>query len=221
MKKKLILMGIAGALVLSTMVGGTLAAFQANSSQGTSKIETKDLKISLSEDASELAKYYSGDLRLMPGAEVDTNLTVSTDANNYESYIRVTVFKAWGSGIKDTFSIDDSLDHGQINITSGDGWIVKTIDNQTTVLYYTKPVAGGVSTPSFISKVGIPATLTNDYADKQFTIEAYAEAVQTMGGVEAIKSAWGVDAVIDGSGDITTIEGQSLWRQIGRAESDE
>lgn len=49
MKKKLILMGVAAALVTITLIGGSLAYFQATGHQVQQQINTKTLEIQLSE----------------------------------------------------------------------------------------------------------------------------------------------------------------------------
>lgn len=214
MKKKIILMGIAGVLVLTTMIGGTLAAFQATSSQGTSDITTKDLNIYISEnDAEGLALYQSGVMKAMPGEIIDENLkAVFASSANYDAYICITVYKAWGdAGENSSFakSYDTALELDKIKIIpeNAEDWIVIENDEETMTMYYKKPLSESskTETSKFINQIQISKELGNQYADLPFIIEASADAVQSIGGAEAIKSAWGVTAVLDSEKNITDI----------------
>ena len=215
MKKKLILMGIAGALALTTMIGGTLAAFQANSSQGTSDITTKDLNICISDgETKELDKYQSGVVKAMPGSTINEDLKVAfAEENNYDSYVRVTIYKAWGEkNANGEFAkdFDGTLDLAAIEILpeQEDDWIVIQTDDETTTMYYKKPISEAGAkreTSKFIDEIRISNEIGNQYANKSFVIEASAEAVQTVGGAEAVRSAWGVSASMDPEGIITGI----------------
>lgn len=217
MKKKLILMGIAGVLVTTTMIGGTLAAFQANSLQGTSHITTKDLSIYISDKstgqtAKDLDYYSSGAVKVMPGAVIDEDLTVafSPNSDHYDSYVRVTVYKAWGEKAADgNFSktYDQKLDLKEIAIRpeNENDWIIRENDDETITMYYKKQLSDSSETTKFIDEIALSKNLDNGYTDKSFVIEASADAVQAIGGTDAIKSAWGVTVTLDGAGNIETV----------------
>ena len=80
------------------------------------------------------------------------------------------------------------------------------------MLYYTKSIAAGESTPDITDTIRIDPSITGkvnefveekdgyktitttyEYDGYQFNIEAEVDAVQTHNAVDAIKSAWGVD----------------------------
>ncbi len=214
--KKMVLMCIAGGLVLITMIGGTFAAFQANSSQGSSHITTKDLDIYLSEKGSGiqgLKEYRSGAVKAVPGNRIDENLVISSSASpHYDSYVRAIVYKAWGKTDQNGVfqkSFDDTLDTKMIKIVpeNENDWIIFEEDSETITMYYKQPLseAGVTETTKLIDEIILSMELGNEYADKSFVIEASADAVQAIGGTEAIKSAWGVDAHLDQEGNITDI----------------
>ena len=218
MTKKIILMVIAGVLVLTTMIGGTLAAFQANSSQGISNITTKDLDIFISdkgntEETIDSKNYKSDVYKAMPGSKMDENLTIAfASSQNYDSYVRAIVYKAWGKTDADSVfqkSFDHSLDIQSIKIIpeKEEDWIIVNEDDETVVMYHKKPLSmeGIKETTKFIDEIAISMNLDNQYADKSFVIEASVDAVQAIGGSDAIKSAWGVTASLDGEGNITAV----------------
>ncbi len=214
MKKKLILMGIAGVLVLTTMIGGTLAAFQANSSQGTSDITTKDLNIYISENGAEgLERYRSGIMKAMPGEVINEDLkAVFASSSNYDAYIRITLYKAWGKAGEDGSFVKShdtalALDKIKIIPENAEDWIIIANDDEMTTMYYKKPLSESakIETSKFIEQIQISKELGNQYTDLSFIIEANADAVQSIGGAEAIKSAWGVTAVLDSEKNITDI----------------
>ena len=122
---------------------------------------------------------------------------------------------------KDTTLSPDLID---LNLTEGSGWVMDEAAStaERTVLYYTRALAPGESTPALSDTLRIdPAVMTKvtetvtedengyktietsyDYDGYQFRIEAEADAVQTHNAEDAIKSAWGVDVTAseDGTG---------------------
>ncbi len=217
MKKKLILMGFAGVLVISTIIGGTLAAFRANSSQGTSKITTKNIDIHIQKnDTNEFDQYTTGMINAMPGTVINTDLKIAFDSsNNYDSYVRAIVNKAWWK--KDATGslekvFDDSLDLAAIEIIpeNQEDWIIIDQDAETVVMYYKYPLSDTNSlfqseTSDFVDRIKISEVIGNDYANKSFQVEATVDAVQISQGAEAIKSAWGVQAFLGADGTIQEI----------------
>lgn len=223
MKKKLILMGIAGVLVVTTIIGGSLALIRTSSSaQATSDITTKNLAIGIYEDDK---KVVDGPIILkakVPGETVSKNLVIKNTLNaddGYDTYVRVTIYKTWGemsasgNGISvnntsDKFVKDSSLDQSnQIILGLGNSpkWRFVSSTNEETVLYYSVPLKPGESTEPFLSSIKIGEMLKNDYADKSVLLNIDADAVQAIDGVNAISSAWGVDVSVNGDGEITAI----------------
>ena len=161
-----------------------------------------------------LGKYYDEVLTVRNTGEIDT-------------YVRVTLTKSWHdrAGVKNTALSPEMID---LNILSGDnGWIID--ETATTaermVLYYTKPLAVGESTPAFTDtlridpsigtkvtetvekktengKVYKTITYEHEYDGYTFEIQADVDAVQTHNLIDAVKSAWGVDVVVAEDGTL-------------------
>ncbi len=223
MKKKLILMGIAGALVVTTIIGGSLAMIRTSlNKQATSDITTKNLAIGIYEDNKEAV---SGPILLtakVPGESVSKNLvvknTLSADVG-YDTYVRVTIYKAWGkmsnsekgvsvSNISGNFVKDSSLDQlDQIILGLGTSpkWRSVSSTNEETVLYYLVPLKPGESTESFLNSIKIGEKVDNAYAEKSILLDIDVDAVQAADGVDAISSAWGVSVSLNSIGEITNI----------------
>ena len=108
----------------------------------------------------------------------------------------------------------------ELNFLTANGWVVA--DQQTTdertVLYYTKAVKAGDTTPALSDTLRIDPKIATDvektvkdntitytykYGDYTFHIDAEVDAVQTHNAKDAIKSAWGVDVDVDGNGNIS------------------
>ena len=124
--------------------------------------------------------------------------------------------KSWQDkeGKKNTTLSPDLI---ELNFLTANGWVVA--DQQTTdertVLYYTKAVKAGDTTPALSdtlridpkiateSEKGKTITYTYKYNGYTFHIDAEVDAVQTHNAKDAIKSAWGVDVNV--SDDETTM----------------
>ena len=95
----------------------------------------------------------------------------------------------------------------------------QSTDEERTVLYYTKAVAAGDTTPALSDTLRINPSIATDvdktckmdktitytykYNGYTFHIDAEVDAVQTHNAKDAIKSAWGVDVNV--SDDETTM----------------
>lgn len=133
--------------------------------------------------------------------------------------MRVILTKSWQNkeGEKNTTLSPDLI---ELNFLTANGWVVA--DQQTTdertVLYYTKAVKAGDTTPALSDTLRIDPkiatevektvkdktiTYTYKYNGYTFHIDAEVDAVQTHNAKDAIKSAWGVDVNV--SDDETTM----------------
>lgn len=115
MKKRYILMGFAGLLAITTVIGGTMAAFQTRTEKkGVSVITTEDLEIGIFCGDSELGNNEDPTLAklcikpetdyCMPGtvitAENAKGFTLPLEIENkinsgYDAYVRVRIYKTW------------------------------------------------------------------------------------------------------------------------------
>jgi hypothetical protein len=128
--------------------------------------------------------------------------------------------------VKDTTLSPELID---LNLVTGEnGWVVDTqaSTSERTVLYYTKVLAVGESTPSLSDTLRIdPAigtkvvetietevvggktyqtvTYVYEYDGYTFHLEAEVDAVQTHNAEAAIKSAWGIGVNVSEDGSLS------------------
>lgn len=226
MKKKYILMGVAGALVAATVIGGTLAALntntEGNAGTGIAEISTNAIGISLTgegttkEELSDVATTPGGDV---PCAYYVTN-NVSSDETGYSIYAKVTIYKSWeddsldaSNATIDYLANDEYIPYAS-NITDmknqvlsgeADDWIVAYADEEQIVLYYTKPLAQGESSSNFMDAISFASDMNNAYADGQLNLSVEISAVQINTQEEAMQAEWGVFPAFDANGNITGI----------------
>ena len=218
MKKKLILMCIAGALVMTAVIGGTLAGFNTETkSKGVTDITVSTLGIKMlgdsdSEEPDATAKADGKDIKVVPGGDTVIQHNIVNDVEGgYDLYTRVTIDKKW----KD----DSSLDPEKIRVYAGEGdskkellagntinnWVVWYSDAEQVVMYYTKPLASGEATANFIDSISFSADMKNEYADAQVELAFSADAVQVIAAEDSIPSEWGVYPEFNENGEITKI----------------
>lgn len=221
MKKKIVLMGIAGILVMTAIIGGTLAGFNTQSEQGKTDITTKALGIDLIGENIRL-----DDEKLMPGVyvpgkEVDMPYSVTNNVEEgYDLYTRVTIYKYWedrgneelepdtihlyikdaAGGKVELIRDEESEDPVQVN-----GWLVQYADEEQVILYYTKPLAPGEATGNVLDLLIVDEKAGNAYADQNVILEVWADAVQKIAAESSIPSEWGVYPEFDGNGNIVSI----------------
>ena len=210
--KKIILMCVAGILLITTVVGGSIASFTANTdgSNASTVISTKNVSVKLNTDSLPIDGEYNNQNFILPGEiiKLDFPYSVTVLDGSYDAYIKVTVNKSWFDNDKKVNLDADNIifwydDHSEIK--PSENWIISKVDSQQTVLYYTLPVSAGNVTEPFLSEFKLSHTLSNEYAGKQVKIDVEVDAVQIIAGVDAIKSAWGVVATINQDKVITKI----------------
>lgn len=177
------------------------------------------------ENTGKLLEYMLGeDEELVLGKQYDEVLSVR-NSGGIDTYVRVVLTKSWQdeNDVKNTALSPEMID---LNIISGNNdWIIdeSATTPERTVLYYTKILPVGETTPAFTDVLRIdPAIGTKvtevvetktvngreyktivyeyDYDGYTFEIQADVDAVQTHNVVDAIKSAWGVDVEISEDG---------------------
>ena len=221
MKRKLLLMGLTAAMLLTTIIGGSLAFFQADGKPVQNQLSTKKLDIDLQEDGTRM-KEAEGEIveeHLMPGASVEKHVRViNGDSGDTSFYTRVRITRCWGEGSGGQFSKDYTLDPSLIlldlNTTEqGGSWLLAdggSVEEQqgreTITLYYTKAVSGdsGSATDEVLRGFSVAPELTNAYADKAVQIFVEADGVQTLHAEDAALSEWGVQLQIE-NGTITAV----------------
>lgn len=213
MKKKIITMAAALALVVTAIVGRTLAeevisasseGASSESSTGSETVSNNnimetlsigDLAVALSSGIPDVPVSFpvSG----MPGEIVKLNpkLSVSNE-RDFSAYIRVKIDKQWNS--------DADLDAGMVTFdTPSEDWLVMSAENDTEqiVLYYKKPIGQSENTAPFLKEVHFDSSMNNEYADKEIDITITVDAVQAEVAEKAMLSEWGVmpDLAADGT----------------------
>lgn len=207
MKKKYILMGVAAALIATTIVGGSLAYFQADGSNVQQQINTKTLSIALTGSGGSDA---AGSVFLdgaMPGDTVTKSVKIENTGDT-PLYARATIRKYWGSYEKssDTLNKDFEKDTSRITVETLNNWYVSEEgdEDETIVLYYQDPIQPGESV-DLMETLKIAADLDNSYTDLGIGLDVEVDAVQAFAAQDAMLSEWGVWAEIDG-GHITSVE---------------
>ena len=144
-------------------------------------------------------------------------LTVQ-NSGRIDEYVRVNLYRYWvdKNGNKVQSLSPDMID---LHLVTGNGWVVDEASSTTerTVLYYTKVLPTGGTTPAFTDTLTVSGqlpylvtpstkdnviTTTYDYEGVSFQVEAEVDAVQTHSPEAAIWSAWGRQVTVT-DGNIT------------------
>lgn len=214
-KKKLILMCTAGVLVMTAVIGGTMAGFNTSTdSKGVSNITVKELGITLNgqNTGKELDAYRLDDIAAVPGGEVEVPYSITNNVEGgYELYTRVTIYKKWEETDLDQDMIhlyvkEGNEDKELLAGTTVNDWIVWYADGEQVIMYYTKPLGAGATSSELISSVRFDDQMGNAYAGKKVSLAFEADAVQTIAAEDSIPSEWGVYPVIAADGTIGAIE---------------
>ena len=159
-------------------------------------------------EGSLLSNLLGEDEKFTPGKKYDEAISV-TNSGNIDTFVRVIITKSWqdANGGKNT-ALDPQLI--ELNYLTDNGWVIAEDQSTTerTVLYYTKALPVGESTPALSDTLRInesiasevnktvkdnTITYTYKYDGYTFHLDAEVDAVQTHNAKDAIKSAWGVD----------------------------
>ena len=215
-KKSALLLTASALLLIGSTVGSTRAALTYYSENYSAQIEMQNIGVSLLENGDVVS---SQDFTSKNQQEVKDGELLTGLLGEKEKFVRVILTKSWQDkeGKKNTTLSPDLI---ELNFLTANGWVVA--DQQTTdertVLYYTKAVKAGDTTPALSDTLRIDPkiatevektvkdktiTYTYKYNGYTFHIDAEVDAVQTHNAKDAIKSAWGVDVNV--SDDETTM----------------
>lgn len=215
MKRRVLLMGLAAVMVMGAVVGGSLAAGQASAENPvTAPLAAATLNIEWNGGESEPVTLTVADKALMPADNLDVENGYKVDnTGGVDAYIRVTVTKYWADEDGKTTDLDAS--NIQLGLNSEDWLQAESLfdgnSGETEVYYYKYPVPAGQSTSELLETIGIPASLTNEYAGKTVQLEAVADGVQFAGADAAdlnasgILASWGVAATLNADGSLNTV----------------
>lgn len=233
------LLSASAILLLGSTAGSARAALTYYSENYAAQVTVSNIGVSLSENgetvsrrdyasdgkwnekSGELLKALQG-IDVKPGKSYEERLSV-TNSGSIDTYVRVILKKSWkdAEGNKDT-NLSPALI--ELGFVPDSGWIIdeEASTPERTVLYYTKILPAGGTTPAFTDTVRIDPqistkvetettvdengykTITYKYAydGYTFSVEAEADAVQTHNAADAIRSAWGRNITVEDDGTI-------------------
>lgn len=237
-KKPALVLTAAALLLVGSTVGSTRAALTYYSENYSAQMNMQSIGVSLLENdkvvssrdyvsnnewkgtsqGTLLTNLLGKDETFTPGKKYNEAISVK-NSGTIDTFVRVIITKSWQDeeGNKNTTLSPDLI---ELNFLTDNGWQIAKDQSTTerTVLYYTKAVAAGDSTPALSDTIRIKPSIAKDvtkhvdgntitytykYNGYTFHIDAEVDAVQTHNAKDAIKSAWGVD--INVSDDETTM----------------
>lgn len=237
-KKPALVLTAAALLLVGSTVGSTRAALTYYSENYSAQMNMQSIGVSLLEndkvvssrdyvsnnewkgtsEGTLLTNLLGKDETFTPGKKYNEAISVK-NSGTIDTFVRVIITKSWQDeeGNKNTTLSPDLI---ELNFLTDNGWQIAKDQSTTerTVLYYTKAVAAGDSTPALSDTIRIKPSIAKDvtkhvdgntitytykYNGYTFHIDAEVDAVQTHNAKDAIKSAWGVD--INVSDDETTM----------------
>lgn len=231
---------LAVALLLFSSIGGARAALAYYSDTYSTRVRMYDIGVTLEENgrsvswrdydtnASDgtwneasgplLSKMLEKGEKLKIGAGYPEELAVR-NSGTIGQYVRVSVYKYWtdADGNKLPGLSPDLIGLHLANIGGG-GWLLdgEASTPERTVLYYSRMLASGETSPLFADSLAIDGmvatkvtqtseskdgyttiTTSYDYDGTQFCLEAKVDAVQEHNAQDAIWSAWGRRVTVD------------------------
>lgn len=192
MKKKLLLMCIAGALVMTAVIGGTLAGdVKRTDEQSVAGIEVYDFAIDVSgtgiEDGA-TSGVVSLEAAAAPGGKVIIERSIK-NSGNYDLYARIVINKKW--------KIDKSAESIKLLFGDTTNWITAANDSEQVIMYYTLPITKDAEVKLPLTGIQFDSSLNNDYAGKSVNIDISVDAVQAAVAKDSMLSEWGVLPVFD------------------------
>ena len=221
MKHKYTIAGVGIILIAVALIGGTMAANNAQTSQAAeADISVNGLKggIEVSSEDPVFAK--NSDVTATPGGDYDLSLNAVNAGGDldYASYFKAVIYKEWNDANGDYIDPVESEAITEDRVRIGDtyldevepgdvvnGWIVASVDEEEIVLFYTKPVDVGQATTPFIDGVTFAENLDNRYTQATYNLDFEVTAVQTASGEAAFASSFGVYPVINEDGNIVSV----------------
>lgn len=168
-----------------------------------------------------LANMLGEDEKFTPGKRYDEAISVK-NSGNIDTFVRVILTRSWqdAEGKKNTSLSPDLI---ELNFLTDNGWVIAEDQStpERTVLYYTKALPVGESTPALSDTIRVNEAIAQDvtktvegntirytykYDGYSFHVNAEVDAVQTHNAQEAIKSAWGVDVSVNDDETVMSLQ---------------
>lgn len=221
MKQKYTIAGVGIILIAVALIGGTMAANNAQTSQAAeADISVNGLKGGIEVSSEDPVFAENSDVTATPGGDYDLSLNAVNAGGDldYASYFKAVIYKEWNDAKGDYIDPVESEAITEDRVRIGDtyldevepgdvvnGWIVASVDEEEIVLFYTKPVDVGQATTPFIDGVTFAENLDNRYTQATYNLDFEVTAVQTVSGEAAFASSFGVYPVIDKNGNIVSV----------------
>lgn len=161
------------------------------------------------------------DEKFTPGKRYDEAISVK-NSGNIDTFVRVILTRSWqdAEGKKNTSLSPDLI---ELNYLTDNGWVIAEDQStpERTVLYYTKALPVGETTPALSDTIRVNESIAQDVTKKvdgntirytykydgySFHVDAEVDAVQTHNAQEAIKSAWGVDVSVNDDETVLSLQ---------------
>lgn len=183
--------------------------------------DVSDNEWSGSTEGTLLANMLGEDEKFTPGKRYNEAISVK-NSGNIDTFVRVILTRSWqdAEGKKNTSLSPDLI---ELNYLTDNGWVIA--ENQSTpertVLYYTKALPVGETTPALSDTIRVNESIAQDvtkqvdgntirytykYDGYSFHVDAEVDAVQTHNAQEAIKSAWGVDVSVNDDETVMSLQ---------------
>ena len=187
----------------------------------SSRDYVSDNECSVSTEGTLLANMLGEDEKFTPGKRYNEAISVK-NSGNIDTFVRVILTRSWqdAEGKKNTSLSPDLI---ELNYLTDNGWVIA--ENQSTpertVLYYTKALPVGETTPALSDTIRVNESIAQDvtkqvdgntirytykYDGYSFHVDAEVDAVQTHNAQEAIKSAWGVDVSVNDDETVMSLQ---------------
>ena len=168
-----------------------------------------------------LANMLGEDEKFTPGKRYNEAISVK-NSGNIDTFVRVILTRSWqdAEGKKNTSLSPDLI---ELNYLTDNGWVIAEDQStpERTVLYYTKALPVGETTPALSDTIRVNESIAQDvtkqvdgntirytykYDGYSFHVDAEVDAVQTHNAQEAIKSAWGVDVSVNDDETVLSLQ---------------
>ena len=168
-----------------------------------------------------LANMLGEDEKFTPGKRYNEAISVK-NSGNIDTFVRVILTRSWqdAEGKKNTSLSPDLI---ELNYLTDNGWVIAEDQStpERTVLYYTKALPVGETTPALSDTIRVNESIAQDVTKKvdgntirytykydgySFHVDVEVDAVQTHNAQEAIKSAWGVDVSVNDDETVMSLQ---------------
>lgn len=225
MKRNYMIAGAGAILVAVALIGGTLAANNAQTSQAAhAQISVNDLDGGINADSQNPVYVKGSGVYATPGGDYEIRrFAVNAGGDlDYDAFFKAVIYKSWTDGAGEYIDIAASedvkedrpyilvdgekafLDELEMNDVLN-GWLVGYVDDEEIELFYTKRVPVGEASTDFINGVAFTEHMDNAFAQASYQLDFEVTAVQADDDAEAIASTLGVYPAMDENGNIVSV----------------